>query len=417
MADKTVVITGMGIVSSLGQDAEAFDRALREMRHGFSAFDSPFLSVMAQIRDFDFRKHPTLEKAPAQMRDKALRLVRRSGPALQSAVIAAIEAWLQAGLEEDSEQISIVTAGSNLAQGAAFEVYQKAVEAPEFVSPSYALAQFDTNLNGLLSELMGIRGEGMSVGGASASGNLALIQGMRLLRLGVSKACLCVSPYYDPSPAELSALCNLQALGNYGPPSEPGEVCRPFDRGHRGFVPGQASVCLILECAESARKRNAPILSELMGGAIALDGNHLPDANPEGEYRSMRRAMEDAGISVSDIDYINAHGTSTPGGDRAETEAIARLLGKEAGRVRVNSTKSLMGHCLFSAGLAEAAAAVCQMRGGYVHGTRNLLDPETDQLRLSAQTEENVKIRCAMSNSFGFGGINSSVILRSKDPA
>ena len=417
MSNQAVAITGMGIVSSLGQDIEAFDLALQEMRHGFSAFDSPFLAVMAQIRDFDFKKHPVMEKAPAPIRDKALRLARRSGPALQSAVIAALQAWLQAGLEEKSEQISIVTAGSNLSQGASFEVYRKALEAPEFVSPSFALAQFDTNLNGLLSELLGIRGEGMSVGGASASGNLGLIQGLRLLRLGVSQACLCAAPYYDPSTAELSAFCNLQALGNYGAPLEPGEVCRPFDRGHRGFVPGQASVCLILENMDHARQRNAPILAELSGGAVALDGNHLPDANPEGEYRSMRRAMEDAGVSVSDIDYINAHGTSTPGGDRAEAEAITRLLGEETGRVRVNSTKSLMGHCLFSAGLAEAAAVVCQMLGGYVHGTRNLLDPETDTLRLSDRTEKDVKIRCAMSNSFGFGGINSSVILRSAEMA
>lgn len=413
LSDQAVVITGMGIVSSIGPDPEAFDRALREMRHGFAAYDSPFLAVMAQIRDFDFRKDPVLERVPASVRDKALRLVRRSGPALQSAAAAALQAWERAGIgEEDPERISIVTGGSNLSQADVFGTYRKAADTPEFVSPSYAVSQFDTNLNGLLSELLGIRGEGMSIGGASASGNLCLIQGLRLLRLGIADVCLCAAPYYDPSLAELSAFANLQAFGDYSPPCEPGEVCRPFDRGHRGFVPGQASVCLVLERAQHARQRNAVMLAEAAGGAVALDGNHLPDANPEGEYRAMRNAMADAGVSAAELDYVNSHGTSTPGGDRAETEALLHLLGEEAARIRVNSTKSLTGHCLFSAGLVEAAATVCQIRGGYVHGTRNLSEPEKEGLRLSGRTEEGVRIRCALSNSFGFGGINSAVVIK-----
>ena len=414
MPDNAVVITGAGIVSSIGNDPQAFDRALRAMESGLAAYDSPFLKVMGQIRGFDFRAAPVWDGLPPDMKARAVQLCRRSSLSVQTTVIAALQAYAQAGLANaDPERVSILTAGSNLSQGLVYETYAKAAGALEFVSPSYAIRHFDTYFNGLLSELMGIRGEGMTVGGASASGNVCLIQGMRLIRAGAADACVCAAPLYDFSPVELSAYCNLQAFGDYGQFARPEEACRPFDAGHKGFVPGQASVCLVLESAAHARGKKA--LAELAGGAVALDGNHLPNASAEGECRAMRRAMEDAGITLSSLDYINAHATSTPGGDRTEAEAIALLTGDEGKRIWVNATKSLTGHCLYSAGMVEALATICQLRGSYVHGTRNLTAPITDALRFAYQTEEGQQIRCALSNSFGFGGINASVVIRRAD--
>ena len=413
--DRRVMITGMGIICSVGADIAAFGESLAAMRSGFAPYDSPFLAAAATVRDFDFRSMPMPETISPEIKSQAVRLTRRSGVPIQTTVAAALQAWDQAKLQDtDGEQTAILTAGSNLFQGSLFEIYRKAAEKPEFVSPSYAVQQFDTNINGILSELFGIHGEGMSIGGASASGNVCLVQGMRLIRSGAAEVCMCVAPMYDFSPAELSAFSNLQAIGDYSK-QKPEEACRPFDRGHHGMVPGQASVCLVLEAGEHARARGQETLAELAGGALVLDGNHLPDANAEGEARAMRKAMEDAKITPDEVDYINAHATSTPGGDTAEAEAILRIAGEHRNRIWVNSTKSLIGHCMFSAGMAEAAAVVCQIRGGYIHGTRNLTDPITDQLRFAQTTEQGQKIRCALSNSFGFGGINASIVIRNTE--
>ena len=416
MKGNDIAITGVGIVSSIGNNVEDFDKALFDMQSGLKKYDSPFLKVIGKISDFDFDKAPVFDTVPPEIKSKAISLCRRSGLAVKTTVVAALEAYFKARVQDiSSEDVSILTAGSNLAQGTIYEVYKKAFDSPEFVSPSYATWYFNTNINGILSELLGINGEGMSIGAASASGNVCLFQGMRMIRQGDTKVCICVSPLFDFSEVELSAFSNLQALGDYSKFKDPVEACRPFDEGHMGFVPGQASVCIVLEDCQSARARGCEILALLSGGSMNLDGNHLPNASEEGELKAMTRALSDAGISVADIDYINAHGTSTPAGDITEANAIERLLGEHKDKVYINSTKSLTGHCLYSAGMVEALATVCQMRGDYIHGIRNLKNPVLDTLKFARETEKNCHITYALSNSFGFGGINSSLVIRTLD--
>lgn len=413
MGNKSAIVTGMGILSSIGKNIIEFDKALFYQKSGLVNIDNKFLSVAGLIKEFELSKESILKEIPKELKDKTVRIIRRMPIAVQTAVIAVLQAWNQAELSKvDGEKISIVTAGSNLSQGYIFENFNKYVTAPEYISPLYAMQHFDTNYNGVISEILNIHGEGMTVGGASASGNVCLIQGLRMIMYGVTDVCICVAPMYNFSPVELSSFSNLDVFGDYSSFKDAAEASRPFDQNHKGFIPGQASACIILETKEHAKKRGKKVLAELVSGAIVLDGNRLANANENGELRAMQRALQFSGLELSEIDYVNAHGTSTPSGDEIEANAIARLLKEHRERVWVNSTKSLTGHCMYSAGILEAIACICQMNGNYIHGTRNLENPITAQLRFAKETIKEQNIRYAMSNSFGFGGINSTIILK-----
>lgn len=413
MEEREVVITGMGVVSSIGKDINEFNEALFNQHSGLTEVDNEFLPVMGLIKEFDYTKAKVLNNVPKELKEKVIRTIRRMPLSVQTTVIATIQAWNQAELFDiPSQEISIVTAGSNLSQGYMFENFSKYNITPMYISPLYAIQHFDTNYNGVISDILDIHGEGMTIGGASASGNSALLQGFRLIKYGLTNVCICIAPMYDFSPVELSAFSNISAFGDYRSFKNVVEACRPFDKEHKGFIPGQASACIILESKKYAEMRKKEILAEIVGGAIALDGNRLSNASEEGEFRAMKKALEVSKVDVSEIDYLNAHGTSTPSGDEVEANAIIKLLGDQKSKVWVNSTKSLTGHCLYSAGMVEAIACVCQMRNNYVHGTKNLDNPITNELLFARDTIEKQNIRYSLSNSFGFGGINTAIVLK-----
>jgi malonyl-ACP decarboxylase len=416
-----VVITGAGIVSAIGQTLDDFTAGLRAGRSGIAVHreDGPTGPVlMAELRDFSFKDAlaASLPDAAAALRAKTFTTLRRSPWAIQAAAVAACEAWRQAGLDEaapPAESIGLVVAGHNLGQNYQHAAALKHAARPAHVNPSYALHFMDSDALGSISEALGIRGEGCVAGGASASGNVALIQGLRLVRFGLVDCCLVVGVPADLSPVELQGFMNLGAMRSGPVPAAgPATACRPFDAGRAGFVPGQAAACLVLESEASARQRGAAILAELAGGAIALDANRLSNPSAEGESRSMAKALADAGLAPGDIDYLNTHGTASPLGDETELQAIRATFGEQAGRVWINATKALTGHCLWSAGLVEAVATVQQMRQGFVHPNPNLAEPVAAGFRFAGRRAEAAEIRAALSNSFGFGGINSSIVIR-----
>ncbi|UJF34770.1 beta-ketoacyl synthase N-terminal-like domain-containing protein [Paenibacillus hexagrammi] len=306
----------------------------------------------------------------------------------------------------------IVVSGSNLSQNYAYSLFKKFDEAPEYLTPSYALHFMDTDHVGTISDICNIKGEGFNVGGASASGNVAIIKAMQMIQLGLADLCLVSGTLADLSPLELMSFSNLGAMGGKSFGSEPGQACRPFDKKHEGFIYGQAAACLILESRQSAEKRGVKPLAELLSGALVLDGNRLSDPNEDGEVRAMEQALRQAGLSPGDIDYINAHGTSTPTGDMTEIRAIKRLFKERIGEIWMNSTKSLTGHCLYSAGIVEALAAIVQMKEGFVHPNLNLEEPIDQECRFSRGNTVKANLKTALSNSFGFGGINTSIVLR-----
>jgi malonyl-ACP decarboxylase len=422
MENQRVAITGLGIVCSIGHNCEEFTSALKLGKSGIGWLENlnvPGLAVKfgAEIKDFSLRNHRLEDSYPEKLAKRVKSIMGRMPQMLESVVASSLEAAKSAGLHNGytpSDRMSVLVAGSNLSQNLHYRNAARYNSSLEYISPSYALQFFDTNIVGILSELLNVHGEGYTVGGASASGNSALIQAYRMIKSGYADVCIVAAPMADFSPIELQAFYNLGAMGG-NRFDNPQSSCRPFDKQHEGFILGQGSGCLILESMESAKRRNADILAEIIGGATVLDGNRLSDAREDGEAAAMKKALKDGNVSPCDIDYINAHGTSTPLGDDVELSAIRSVFKDEISRIWINSTKSLTGHCLFSAGIIEAIACIQQMNNGFIHPNLNLDNPIVSGFRFAGSEAVKADINTAMSNCFGFGGINTSIILKRPD--
>lgn len=424
--NREICITGMGVVNSVAKNVNEFKEALETGKHGFGKMQTEnsdermgSISVAAKIKDFSIKSQ--IEEYKADMKDialKAIKLTRHSSFSLQTTVACTLEAWRDAGLhinQLEPERIGVVIGGSNISQYMNYQMFEKYKEAPEFLTPSYALAFMDTNHLGTVSELFQIKGEGFTVGGASASGNVALIQGYRLIKMGIVDACIVVGALTELSPVEFQAFKNLGAIGGDKFKDTPEQASRPFDENHSGFIYGEGAGCIILESEESARKRNAKVHAKMLSGAMVLDGNHLSDARVSGEVVAMEQAIAQSGVDKSKIGYVNAHGTSTPLGDQVEADAIKTVFEKNLDQVAVNSTKGIVGHCLYSAGILEAVASVIQMENSFVHGNRNLFQPIMQDVNFCKSEAEQKEVEYALNNSFGFGGINTSILLGKGD--
>lgn len=412
-----VVVTGLGVVAPIAVGGGAFASALRDTRGAFSALDVDGVGhplPVAPLDGFVFADAlaPHRDRCPA-FATRAAAIGHRSARTVQTALVAALEAIEDAGLASGAEALAgvgVVVAGQNVNQRLGFEQAARFAAAPEHVSPAYAMHYLDTDHVGALSEMMGARGEGMTIGGASASGNVAMVHAMRLLRAGYMDACLVVGAMTDLSPVELVALHALGALAGERFAARPADACRPFDRDREGFVYGPSCACLVLESASHAARRGAPIWAELLGGSIVLDGRRTAEPSASGEAAAMRGALASAGIPAESVYYLNAHGTASVLGDPTELDAATEVFGDHLGRMWVNSTKGLVGHGITSAGVVEAAATLVQMRHGFVHGNRNLSNPLRDRVRFAPSESVAAELAIAMSNSFGFGGFNSSIV-------
>jgi malonyl-ACP decarboxylase len=419
------VITGMGIVSSIGDDVPAFCASLRAGRTGVARsgrkHPSVPVDVAAEIKDFSFlealQRHALPSSCfavPESVFNTAKKLGQRAPFPVQVSILSALEAWCAAGLFTNrpaAERIGVIVAGQNTTQNYQYGLLPSFLENPEYLSPRYGLEFFDSNHIGVLSELLDIHGEGFVVGGASASGNLALIKAWQAVNSGMLDACLVAGVVADPSPMDVQGFYSMGAMGGRKFSAEPDKACRPFDTQHEGFIYGQAGACVVLESRVSAARRLAPVLATIKSGAVYLDGNSSSNPNVDGEAVAMLLAISRSGIPLSDIEYVNAHGSSSPLGDRTEAKAIRTVFGDFASGIWINSTKGLTGHCLQSAGVVETIATVLQMQEGFIHPNRNLEEPVDASLRFAGSAPVNARIETAMSNSFGFGGINSSVVL------
>jgi malonyl-ACP decarboxylase len=415
-----VRVTGMGIVSSIGHDVAAFGRSLLEGRSGIGRITREtvpplVVKIGAEIADFSF---PTMLREitalPDALKDAASRLARREPFTIQTSVIAACQAWRQAGLHGrgvSAERIALVIAGNNTTQNYAYGLNAGFQSQPEYLTPRYAVQFMDSHQIGVLSEIFGIQGEGCVAGGASASGNVGIIQGMRLIQTGLADTCLVVGVVADLSPMEMQGFHALGAMGGKQFREMPEKACRPFDAQHEGFIYGQAAACVVLEAGDVADARGAASLAEILGGAINLHATASPQPDVDGEARAMRGALLQSGLVPSDVAYMNTHGTSSPLGDVTEARAIEQVFGAHFPNVWLNATKGLTGHCLNSAGVVELIATVIQMREGSLHPNANLEKP-IHAGRFVGATAVRERVDVAMSNSFGFGGINTSIVLR-----
>ncbi|MDQ0059009.1 beta-ketoacyl synthase N-terminal-like domain-containing protein [Paenibacillus harenae] len=417
---RSSVITGMGVINAIADGIPEFAASLRAGKSGIGFLNHPPehvpVRIGAEIKDWKYIEAlNSIHGLSDELRQRTKKSSLRSPFPVQVSVYSALQAWRMAELETkpaEPERIGLVIAGSNLSQHYIYRQNERFRESPEYLPPSYALHFMDTDHLGTISEILNIQGEGFTVGGASASGNIGLIKGAQLVQYGLVDVCLVVGAVADLSPMEWQGFHAIGAMGGKRFANDPSLSCRPFDRQHEGFIYGQGSACLVLESSESAARRGVRSVAEYLGGGIVLDANRLSDPTEKGEAKAMNIALQQSGIEPKDIDYISAHGTSSPLGDDTEIMAIRQVFREYTPQIWINSTKSLTGHCIYAAGMTEAVATVIQMQEGFVHPNLNLEQPIDDECRFVGKRSMDTELNMAMSNSFGFGGINSSIVLK-----
>jgi malonyl-ACP decarboxylase len=399
------VVVGMSLISPFGHGLGPFAAGLRAGRSAISVQpEGQFPRYRARLAECDLGT--VLTGAPEELAKRSLQAARRAQPSVHSGIAVAVGGWLSARLWQRptaADRIGLVVAGGDLDGGHAQSVHLEHAATPAAVPPRFALHMLTTHPIGVISQALGIHGCGLTIGLATAGGNAAVIAAALLLAAGDIDVCLVVAGPCEPSPVELAALANLGALA-WDRPST------PFDQRHSGFVLGAAAACLVLETIGSARRRGVPATVRLAGYGQRLDGNSLADPNAGGESAAMTAALRSAGRKPEQVQYINAHGTGAPAGDLAEAAAITQVFGRCKPGPWVNSTKSLIGHCLGAAGVVEAVATVVQMTHGYLHPNAGLRAPISPRCRFVGAAARPARVTTALSNGFAFGGVNTSLV-------
>ncbi len=410
--DRRVVVTGMGVISPIGNDVATFWAAIRSGLCGvgpITRFDTAGLDcrIAAEVKGFD----PEAYIDPKDAKRMAL--------FTQYALAAAVQAWRDAGFGPGAEPDLLRTAvvlgngigGNEVDQEAHRRMFERG---PGRIPPLTIPKIIVNEAAGNISMALGIKGRVHSVVTACASGTDAIGTALDLLRAGRAEVIVSGGTESTISQYGLGGFCALRALST-GFNDTPLLASRPFDRRRDGFVMGEGAGVLILETAEHAARRGARVYAELAGYGGTGDAFHLtaPDPAGEGAARAMAEALRDAGMTAADVDYINAHGTSTEINDPVETKAIKAAFGEHARRLAVSSTKGMTGHCIGAAGGLEAIVSILALRDQFLPATLNLEDPDPEcDLDYVPNVGRQARVRAAMSNSLGFGGHNGVVLFR-----
>ena len=402
-----VVVTGLGAISPLGNDRHATWKGAREGRSGIGTieqFDASKLPVRiaGEVRGFD--------AAEALGRKEA----RRSSRVIHFAMVAAREAVEDSGLDvaAEAEEVGVLV-GSGVG---GLEVLERSVialdrEGPRRVSPFTVPAMIADMPSGMVSIDLGAKGPNFAVVSACASGAHAIGEAAEWIRRGDAVAVISGGAEASVTGIGIATFAAMQALSTRN--DEPQRASRPFDKDRDGFVMGEGAAILVLEELSHARARGAKIYAEIAGYSATADASHItqPPEDGDGARRCMERALLRAGAGPADIDYINAHGTSTPLNDAAETRAIKRVFGENAGTVPVSSTKSMTGHLLGAAGALEGFFSVMAIHDHFIPPTINLDEPDPEcDLDYVPNVGRAASPRLVMSTSFGFGGHNACVV-------
>lgn len=415
MADerRRVVVTGMGALTALGPDVASTWDGLVAGRSGvrtIESFDPSRVDskIAAEVRDFD----------PGDVVDR--KDARRMDRYIQFGLVVAREAMRQAGLPDHLEGSLAERTGVYLGSGLGGVqtlfggVLTMAERGPDRISPFFVPMGISNVGAGQIAITFGPLGPNFAIVSACATGAHAIGEAWETIRRGDADLMLAGGVEAAIHEAVIGGFDSMKALSTRN--DDPEAASRPFDAGRDGFVMGEGGGMLILEALESAEARGAEPLAELVGYGATADAAHitLPAPGGAGAVRAARRALEKAGISVDEIDHVNAHATSTPEGDRAELESLRTLLGDRAPKVAVTANKSMLGHTLGAAGAIESIATIQSIRTGVVPPTINLDKPDDAGvgLDLAAKAAEHRDIRIALNNSFGFGGQNATLVFR-----
>jgi 3-oxoacyl-(acyl-carrier-protein) synthase len=409
-------------VTPLGRDASSFADALFAGRSAIGRWkrvDERICSrIGGDLSEFDVDVHLRDSAAmgvPPELAHRASKSLRATPLAATLTAAAALEAFTHAGdllARTDASRIGHVLGGHNLQLRYQHENFITFRDEPDFIDGLFGVKALDTDVLAVTNEILGLKGPSFTVGGACASSNVALIQGLDLLRSRRCDAVLVTGSAMDIDTVWLQGWVMIDALSYRSFNDEPQRASRPFDRRREGFVPSHGAGAVVLERVANAKKGNAVALAEILGGCCTSAASRSTRPDLESQVAAIRGALADAGTAPEEIDYVNAHATSTSLGDAVEVAAIKRVFEQHAYRIPVNATKSMIGHCLTSASILEAVATVQQMRAGRLHPTINLdnPDPELDLDFVPLQSRPH-RIGKAISNAFGFGGINSCLVI------
>jgi 3-oxoacyl-[acyl-carrier-protein] synthase II len=410
---RRVVVTGMGALTPVGNNVEDFWKSLVNGVSGselITRFDTEFYKTKfaCELKNYDPMDY--FDRKEARKLDKYA----------QYGMIAAEEAFQQAGLAEadiDKDRAGIIWASGI----GGIETFKDEIEnfvagnrVPRF-SPFFIPKMISDIAAGLMSMKYGYRGPNYGTVSACASSTNAIIDAFNLIRLDMADLFITGGSEAAINEAGLGGFNSMQALSTNN--AEYKSASRPFDASRDGFVMGEGGAGLILEELEHAKKRGVHIIAELIGGGLSADAYHLTAPHPEGDgaVLVMKNALRDAKIAPEEVDYINVHGTATPLGDISEAKAIVRVFGEHAYKLNISSTKSMTGHLLGAAGAIESLAVILAIRDGIIPPTINLknLDPQIDpKLNLTPNTAQKREVKVGLSNTFGFGGHNTSAVFR-----
>ncbi|WP_386071065.1 beta-ketoacyl-ACP synthase II [Tahibacter sp. UC22_41] len=410
MSKRRVVITGMGILSPVGNDLTT---AWNNIVGGVSGigpithFDTSAYStrIAGEIRDFD----PARWIAPKD--------VKKMDPFIHYGVAASLDALKDSGIEvteANAERIG-VSVGAGIGGITTIERTSQALAegGPRKISPFFVPSTIINMISGNVSIMTGVKGPNIAVVTACTTAAHNIGMAARMIAYGDADVMIAGGAEYSTTGTAIGGFCSARALSTRN--DEPTKASRPWDKDRDGFVLSDGAGVLVLEEYEHAKARGARIYAELAGFGMSGDAYHMtsPSENGEGAARCMANALKDAGLNASDVDYINAHGTSTPAGDLAETQGMKAVLGAHADKVMVSSTKSMTGHLLGAAGGIEAIFSVLALRDGVVPPTINLDAPgEGCDLDYVPHTARKTKVDVVLSNSFGFGGTNGTLVFR-----
>ena len=405
---RRVVITGLGIVSPVGNDIESAWNNIVNGQSGvgrITRFDpAPFNSQIAgEVKNFDITQYMTSKEA------------KQMDTFIHYGVAAGVQAWRDAGLEvteENADRIGTII-GSGI--GGLPRIEETQVEYLERgarrISPFFVPASLINLISGQLSIMLGLKGPSYAVVSACTTGLHSIGDAARLIEYGDADVMVAGGAESTVSPLGIGGFAAMRALSTRN--DDPATASRPWDIDRDGFVLGEGAGVLVLEEYEHARKRGARIYGEFAGYGMSSDAHHITSPDQDGPRRGIEHALRNGGVNRDEISYVNAHGTSTPLGDKNETEALKLAFGEHARKLVVNSTKSMTGHLLGAAGGIEAVFTTLAVYNQVSPPTINIFnqDPECD-LDYCANQARDLKIDVALSNSFGFGGTNGSMVVR-----
>lgn len=421
---KRIVITGIGINSPLGDNINDFYTNLIAGKSGIKKMKSIDTTrirckVGGDLGDYDFKEK--LDKFKKQLPDdvfKRLKKIFKTAPfGTKITMLTGVDAYLDAGLfnsNVNKERVCAILGGHNFHDNYLVKNINQFREEPEYIDGLMGICAFDSDIIASISETLQIYGPLYTVGGTCTSAGIAMKNAINEINYNDCDLAIVGGGCLDYSAVGYQALILVSAISYASFNDEPEKSSRPYDLRREGFVPSHGSGMLILEDLENAKKRGAKIYAEVLAVESNNDGNHLSNPSIEGQTKLIKRVLDKAGIKPEQIDYVNAHATSTPMGDKVEIQSIKSAFGEHAKKLKINATKSMIGHTGWTAHTVELIAAIMQMQNSCLHPSINIddLDPEIDLDVCANKKIDNYEINYFLKNSFGFGGLNCCSVVK-----